>query len=565
MDVAGGDDRPSGADGLDLQWSPDGRFIADSSGIVEVETGDRLVDEFGSSTVPTPLAWRPLRAARFSGQDRIETAIEIALQNRALADPQHLVLATSGLFPDALSGGPLAAAGGGSLLLTGGDGLDDRTSAALTELLPRGRTVYLLGGEVALDREVDAQVRALGYEPVRLSGLTRYETALAIAEELDGIRPTSQLVFATGTTFQAALLGGAAAASVDGALVLTEGTSLPPVLDDYVEVREELPRAAVGAEAAAAVPDAEPIGGGDDYELSVNVARAFFDTPSRVLLASAGDFPDALAGGPLAGAMGAPLLLTDTQNLPGALIEYLTDDVADVTTADVLGGPVAVSQQVLVAAAQVLFKGPATFEELFNGGTPSSPPTTPPTDEPPSAEAPPEEPAEVTDYSVVYPDRWGPVRFGETVAQAQAAGADVRFDEAAQEEPWDAYGCGYADVYDGGTRIGFVLVERGPDGPVLGAVAQGGDSVVPAVGGVVVGMTESDLMGIAEAQGWTPHITITEHYIPSGRTLTYSPPESPPHALAFNLFPDDNGTPTVFGFAAGLDRPVQAALEEGCL
>lgn len=568
IDVTGGDLRTLGFS-YSVDWSPDGRYV----GTVDVETGETVVDSSGNQLAGEPV-WRPLRATRLSGQDRIETAAVIARQNHVLrTEPQHFVLATSGLFPDALSGGPLAAAGGGSLLLTGRDGLDPRTADALAQLLPRGRPVYLLGGEVALAPQVDAQVRALGYEPIRLAGLTRYETSLAVNKELDRVAPATQLVFATGTRFQEALLGGAAAAAFGGALILTEGPALPPVFDDYAEVREALPQTAIGGDAAAAAPDAEAIGGGDDYELSVNVARSFFDTPSRVLLASANDFPDALAGGALAAALDAPLLLTDSQILPGPVSEYLADDVAEAAAGVVLGGPVAVSQQVLVDGAAVLYKGPASYESLFPEGEPlGSPPVGPPSsaqppDEQPPGEEPPssEPPAAVTDYSVVYPDHWGPIRLGETVAQAQAAGADVQFDEATQEETWDLYGCGYAEVFDDGARIGDVLVERGPEGPVLGAVGQGGDSVIPSVGGVMVGMTESDLMGIAEAQGWVPHIAITEHYIPGGRTLTYSPPESPPHALGFNLFPDENGTPTVFGYAAGLDRPVQASLEEGCL
>lgn len=571
MDVAGGDrqalEELSGA-----KWSPDGRFV----GTVDVNTGEPVVDSDGNRLFD--VAWRPLRVTRLSGQDRIETAATIARQNHVLrTDPQHFVLATAGLFPDALSGGPLAAAGGGSLLLTGRDGLDQRTADTLAQLLPRGRAVYLLGGEVALAPQVDAQIRALGYEPIRLAGLTRYETSLAVNEELDRVASAAQLVFATGTTFQEALLGGGAAAAVGGALILTEGADLPTVFDDYVEAREDLPQTAIGGDAAAAAPDAEAIGGGDDYELSVNVARSFFDTPSRVLLASASDFPDALAGGALAAALDAPLLLTDSQILPGPVSEYMADDVAEVTAGVVLGGPVAVSQQVLVDAAAVLYKGPASYESLFpegeplgapSGGPPSS--EQPPDEEPPAEEPPSTDPpAAITDYSVVYPDRWGPVRFGETVAQAQAAGADVRFDEATQQDFWFDRGCGYADLYDSGERISSVLVERGPEGPVLGAVSFGGDDVsVPTLGGVRAGIAESELLQVIDDQGWGPHVTTETHSLfPEARTLTYSPPESPPHSLAFNLFPDQNGDGSyiVTGYAAGLDRAVQASMVEGCL
>lgn len=50
--------------------------------------------------------------------------------------------------------------------------------------------VYLLGGEAALSAAIQAQVRDLGYDAVRLAGPSRVETLVAVAREVlrtDGV------------------------------------------------------------------------------------------------------------------------------------------------------------------------------------------------------------------------------------------------------------------------------------------------------------------------------------------------------------------------------------------
>jgi putative cell wall-binding protein len=54
------------------------------------------------------------------------------------------------------------------------------------------------------------------------------------------------------------------------------------------------------------------LAGSDRFETSVLVAQIFFEAPTSVVLAYAGNFPDGLCGGVLANAIGAPLILTMT-------------------------------------------------------------------------------------------------------------------------------------------------------------------------------------------------------------------------------------------------------------
>ena len=67
-----------------------------------------------------------------------------------------------------------------------------------------------------------------------------------------------------------------------------------------------------------------------------------------VFIATGTRFPDALTGAPVAGKLGAPLLLTDPNTLPPVIAAELTRlKPAKIV---ILGGPGAVSDAVLVAA-----------------------------------------------------------------------------------------------------------------------------------------------------------------------------------------------------------------------
>lgn len=88
------------------------------------------------------------------------------------------------------------------------------------------------------------------------------------------------------------------------------------------------------------------VGGRDRYDTAARVATtAFPDGATTVVLATGKDFPDALAGGPLAAGIDAPLLLTLPTELPATTIAAL--ERLGTTRVLLLGGSVAVSQDVV--------------------------------------------------------------------------------------------------------------------------------------------------------------------------------------------------------------------------
>lgn len=85
----------------------------------------------------------------------------------------------------------------------------------------------------------------------------------------------------------------------------------------------------------------ERISGTSRYQTAIAISQTGWDEAGTVVLATAGDFPDALAGGPLAYLEDAPILLTRTGELHSGTREEIERLGAD--KAIILGGSIAIS------------------------------------------------------------------------------------------------------------------------------------------------------------------------------------------------------------------------------
>lgn len=287
---------------------------------------------------------------RLAGPTRLETAVRISTDTYDGGDADAVVLARADEFPDALAGAPLAAAKRAPLLLTPTDSLAPVVADEISRVLPEGGTVYLLGGPVALSDTVRADVEALGYVTMRLAGPSRYETALAIADEAS--TDPAFITIADGDTFPDALIAGSlAAAFADSVTVLTAGEVLPETVASYLDGRDPsfgLVTIGPAAEAALNREDVFNVAGPDAATRSVEAARAFYGTdPTGVSLASVEAFPDGLAGGAHAFRAGrVPLLLTFAGDLPQAHRAYIAELSAD-GRSHVYGGNRAIEEVVV--------------------------------------------------------------------------------------------------------------------------------------------------------------------------------------------------------------------------
>lgn len=338
-------------EGIRPSWSPEGDWllVRDAGGVkvVNVETGD---DAGNLSPNAIMADWQPTNLKRIAGTDRIETSISISASTYDAGQASAAVLARSDNYPDALAGVPLALKRNGPMLLTGSDALDDRVNTELQFVLPRGRTVYMLGGTGALSENIADQLRNLGYAVVRYGGVNRFDTARIITEE--GLGSPATILLANGLGFQEPLIAGAAAPAVDGGLLLTAGTEMAGETEAYLAAHPGATRYAIGGAAATADPSATRLAGSSYAETSAIVARRFFTSSAYIGVASDQNFPDALSGGPHIAGLGGPLLLTNPYEASTPVLSYLSSQSADLGF--LYGGKAAVEDSVREAMSNAM-------------------------------------------------------------------------------------------------------------------------------------------------------------------------------------------------------------------
>jgi Tol biopolymer transport system component len=313
--------------------------------------------DWGAPFTP-PTSQNPGRpyTLRLGGGDRIATAIAVAdnaYGPAAKTKAKVAVLSRSDNYADALAGNALAAQKGGPLLLTAGAKLDPTVGAELGKLLPKGATVYVLGGDQALSPQIEAGILALGLTPKRLAGSDRFQTATRIAAEISP-HPHTVMV-ATGVNAPDALAAGAAAATDPngGVVLLSDGKVLPAVTRAYLAGVNPSTTAVygVGVQGVTAL-DTVPgfaahftkLAGADRYATDAAVANnaTLYPNPAQAALATGGTWPDALSGGAYAGTLHAPLLLTDGAAVPSGAGLWLHAHGPALTFVPVFGGPNAV-------------------------------------------------------------------------------------------------------------------------------------------------------------------------------------------------------------------------------
>ena len=290
---------------------------------------------------------------RLSGADRYATAATISAATFTPRVPYAFV-ATGQNFPDALAGGALAAQLGSPLLLVRSSSIPDATRAELQRVRPD--EIYVFGGTAAVSDAVVAQLRpyAASTSVVRIAGANRYATAAAISA---GFAPNVPNVFiATGTNFPDALAGVPASAALSGPLLLTTSSAIPAAT--HAELQRLTPQRIVILGGSAVISDAVAsqleanysgsvvrMSGANRFETAAAVAAQAFPAAETAFVANGLSFPDALAGGPSAGAFGGPLLLVTATGTPPATAQELQR--LQPARIFVLGGPAVVSDAVV--------------------------------------------------------------------------------------------------------------------------------------------------------------------------------------------------------------------------
>jgi putative cell wall-binding protein len=313
---------------------------------------------FGSIVLPL----RDIAYDRVYGSNRFATAVALS-QSSFVDGSSPKVFIVNGLtFPDALSGGALAASGG-ALLLVEQNRIPDVVLAELDRLNPSEITI--IGGTGVVSAAVQTQLASFVDNAslvTRIAGANRYDTSRQVISSANGFNGNVDALFvATGLNYPDALSAVPAAGYLGGALLLVNGsaTSLDQATRDLVASLGTSVVYVIGGPGAVSVgvfndlrvlkPFVSRLSGADRYATAVEVAETFFGASDFAYLANGTSFPDALAAGPLAGQLGAPLYLS-----PGTCTKAETQsDIIRVLANGVVGvgGPAVLSDQALSGPA----------------------------------------------------------------------------------------------------------------------------------------------------------------------------------------------------------------------
>lgn len=188
----------------------------------------------------------------------------------------------------------------------------------------------------------------------RIAGSDRYETSISISAAGWNAGDSEVAVLATGLDFPDALSAAPLAKMHKAPILLTE----PNTLDEMVS--EELDRLGtkkvyiVGGPGAISLEvenqlkekgmECIRLYGKDRYETSAAVANEMGKT-DRVVIATGVNFPDALSIAPWAAANGIPILLTEPNNLPQSIANYMNSN--NIVNSYVIGGTGVVGERVV--------------------------------------------------------------------------------------------------------------------------------------------------------------------------------------------------------------------------
>lgn len=199
--------------------------------------------------------------------------------------------------------------------------MDSRTKAELKRL--GVKNVYLIGGSIALNSEIEKQLNAENINFERISGNSRYDTSLKLAEKLDREKSISKIVVVNGEKGLAdAVSVGAIAAQENMPIILSDSENGTEVADNFIDSKDIAKSYVIGGtysisnSVERSLPNATRIAGSSRSETNAKIIEEFYkDTHIKNIYVTKdgtknkNDLIDSLAVGVLAAKNSSPILL----------------------------------------------------------------------------------------------------------------------------------------------------------------------------------------------------------------------------------------------------------------
>lgn len=178
-----------------------------------------------SKSISDDLKALDLNVSRVAGDDRFDTAIEVAKELGLKHD--HVFLTNdgrSGELADALTTGPVSGRDQDPILLTSHAGLPTQTIKALEAM--DVKKVTIVGGEKAVSAAVKSELENLGITVERVAGDNRWETAEVVANKYFKDSKTVIVANDGRVSYADALVGGYLGAKIEAPILLTLASKL---------------------------------------------------------------------------------------------------------------------------------------------------------------------------------------------------------------------------------------------------------------------------------------------------------------------------------------------------
>lgn len=168
---------------------------------------------------------------RLAGQDRIDTALEIAKQ--ISGNPDTFFITTSSDFPEPLAVSAISAQQKIPLLLYPVHAEDKRIINYLSTKTVH--KIYIIGGYGSISQAIENELNSRFGNVERISSSTsKYDTSVAIAQKFFPQKELNVLMFATGDKYPDALSSSVLAARNNAPLVLVPAMTFPKTISDFI-------------------------------------------------------------------------------------------------------------------------------------------------------------------------------------------------------------------------------------------------------------------------------------------------------------------------------------------
>lgn len=229
------------------------------------------------------------------GSNRYETAALIAEK----MNYENAILVNGTSLVDGLSASGLSGTVNAPILLTETNYIPSSTLKTLKNV----NNVYIVGGEGVVSKGIEEELKRQGKTTIRLGGLSRYETSLKVANEIEKHKTITEVYYVNGEIGEADAMSIAPVATKNSnPVILTNGRS--------TTYRKDATGFIIGGTGVMSIDLdylGERLGGASRFETNRKVVSRFFDNVDEVYLSKGWELIDALTSS----ALKKPVVLVD--------------------------------------------------------------------------------------------------------------------------------------------------------------------------------------------------------------------------------------------------------------